>query len=358
MVMRSSVTAAVVAGLISLRPGAAEAQPPDPAALRRAEQDFEAGARAYRAKQFELAASQFEAAHTAAPSAQALRMAIRARDEAGQPARAATLAAFAAESYPDDAKTAELAQAVLDRLGPALHRIEIECVTACVLAVGSLAVLGPPATKRTLYLSPGEVPVAASFAAEGRGAREIVQASAGGASTLRLAPVAEPEPEPKPAPEAKPEPAPPPAPPPEPPAPKLVPKPEPAPPKPALLPPPAADVAPGEGLSPVAFFVGLGATGVLGALTVWSGIDTINSPGQDAVRESCRGQGATCPEYQEGLANQTRTNVLIGATAGAAALTAALGLLFTDWSATQDSGPAAALWVGPEGAAVEARVAF
>ena len=39
---------------------------------------------------------------------------------------------------------------------------------------------------------------------------------------------------------------------------------------------------------------------------------------------------------------QTRTNILIGATAGAAAITAVIGLFFTDWDGAQADAPKAA----------------
>src|SRR5690606_37522280 len=64
------------------------------------------------------------------------------------------------------------------------------------------------------------------------------------------------------------------------------------------------------------------ATAGVGAATIWSGVDTLNNPGTDAVREACRGQGTACPEYQLGREKQLRTNILIGATAGTALLTA------------------------------------
>ena len=44
----------------------------------------------------------------------------------------------------------------------------------------------------------------------------------------------------------------------------------------------------------------------------------------------CKGQGPSCPLYQEGLSKQTRTNALIGATAGAGALTVIFAI-FTSW---------------------------
>jgi hypothetical protein len=54
------------------------------------------------------------------------------------------------------------------------------------------------------------------------------------------------------------------------------------------------------------------------------------------VKAGCVGKGTSCPLYQQGVASQTRTNVLIGATAGAAAVTVVLAV-FTKWK----SAPAA-----------------
>src|SRR5690606_27132068 len=84
------------------------------------------------------------------------------------------------------------------------------------------------------------------------------------------------------------------------------------------------------GLPPLVFIGGAVVTAALGGVTIWSGVDTVNDPGADAVRTACAGRGTGCALYQDGLAKETRTNVLIGATAGAGALTLA-ALFLTDW---------------------------
>jgi hypothetical protein len=43
------------------------------------------------------------------------------------------------------------------------------------------------------------------------------------------------------------------------------------------------------------------------------------------------GQGTACPEYKDGLAKQTRTNVLLGVTAAVGVTTGVIGAFFTDW---------------------------
>jgi hypothetical protein len=85
-------------------------------------------------------------------------------------------------------------------------------------------------------------------------------------------------------------------------------------------------------MSPAVFFVGAGLTVVAAGVTVWSGIDTQNSPGTDRVREECAGKGTDCPLYQDGLAKERRTNVLIGVSAGLGVVTGVVGAFFTDWS--------------------------
>jgi hypothetical protein len=80
------------------------------------------------------------------------------------------------------------------------------------------------------------------------------------------------------------------------------------------------------------FWVGAGLTAVAGGTTIWSGLDTLSNPGKDRVKNECKTGDTDCPAYQEGLAHQRRTNVLIGVTAGLGVATAVVGLLATDWS--------------------------
>jgi hypothetical protein len=101
-------------------------------------------------------------------------------------------------------------------------------------------------------------------------------------------------------------------------------------------------------LPPTAFWVGVGLTAVLGGTTIWSGIDTKNNPGADAVRDACKtvdSSGAHSDNcntlYNQGRSNQTRTNVLLGVTAGVGVATAVVGAFFTDWGSKKSEAEAA-----------------
>lgn len=102
-------------------------------------------------------------------------------------------------------------------------------------------------------------------------------------------------------------------------------------------------------LAPVWFYFSAGATVVLGGATVWSALDT-----QSAFDEYERdlpklSQAEADSRVDDGHGKETRTNVLLGATAVAGVATAALGLFFVDWSGRETS-PSQGLYVSPFGA--------
>lgn len=318
-VVRAAVVGAAVAwasltGLLEpggVRVACAADDAPDAEAIRRASKEFDAGRRAYQDEQWELAASHFEAADEAVPSERALRMAMRSRQKAGQTARAATLAAAALGRY-DDPKTTDLAQELVDG-ATGLHRIDVTCAVPCVLAVGTRAVPGAAKEAWTVFVDPGDVKVSASFEGDRGSVVEQVAAAAGGTSSFDLKPEAETAPEPVAEPEPEPE--------------------------PVLPGEPAVDEdAEGGGAVPQAvFWVGLVATAGLGGVTIWSGVDTMQDPGEDVVRTECRGLGTDCAAYQRGLEKQLRTNVLIGVTAGLGVVTGVVAA-FTDWGGGEEEG--------------------
>jgi len=112
----------------------------------------------------------------------------------------------------------------------------------------------------------------------------------------------------------------------------------------------------GGGLSPVVFFVTGGATVIVGALAVFSGLNTLSArdqyeeyaktapPGEESMR-------AAKTLYDDGVSRELRTNVLIGATALLGVGTAVVALL-TDWGGgeTEAAPVAASAFLSPEGA--------
>ncbi len=304
------VAAAVVA--LSFASLSAHADEPAPSAdrLKSAAEEYDRGRRAFLADDFDGAAVHFENAYRDAPRAETLRLAIRARRKGKQPARAAILAAVAQQRYPDDAATAQLAKETLAEATPQVNEYVIDCNADCAIAADGRVVSQFDAQKHRIFLDPGAHELGVSF--KQGGVSKHVDAKRGGKDTLSF--------------EAPPAPVTPPV---------------------ATTPPvtttPAAPVAADQPppstkpFGPAVFFIGLGVTAAVGAGTILSGIDTKNSPGVDAVRRDCAGQGTSCPEYQDGKSKETRTNVLLGVTIGAAAITGVIGLFFTQWTSSPSS---------------------
>lgn len=296
-VVASSLAAALLVG-----PAARAEEPlPTPDRVRAAEEEYDAGRRAFLADQFEAAATHFENAYRDAPRSQVLRNAIRSREKAGQLARAATLADLALRRYPADPQTRELADEVLASAKGKLHELRVRCAAECGLTSDGKVVSVGDARLFSVYLDPGPHSLTFGFG-EGRGVQRSFQARAGLRDELTVEP---------PPPVAK---APP------PPVAGEPPRPRPAEPAPRS-----------SGLSPSVFYVGVGLSLAAGAATAISGVATLSSPGKEAVRQGCVGQGTECPLYQSGLAGETRTNVGLALTGGVVLITGVVGLFFTDW---------------------------
>lgn len=288
---------------------AQSATEPTPAQIKVAAEAFDRGREAYKAEEYVEAAEQFEKADSNAPSSAALELAIRARDKAGELDRAATLMALALRRHPDDGNFLKIAPDLSRRAGEALFELNVTCDQPCDLTVGGKLIHGAPDIERRLYLTPGALTVRAGWS-DNRSDSRQVQADKGGKGEIAFAaPVTA--------------------------AAQAMGK---EPDEPAAQAPRAGDAtrdqgpAKSSGWSPAVFFVGAGLTAVAGGVTIWSGIDTVNNPGTEAVERECAGEGESCQLYQEGLSKQRRTNVLIGVTAGLGVATALVGLLATDWS--------------------------
>jgi len=269
----------------------------DAAKIRIAAEEFDAGRRAFLQKDFEGAAEHFENADRDAPSVEALRLAIRARKEGGFGARAATLSELALRRYPQDEATVTLARGVIEEVRPSLFRLRVQCSPACGLVVDDKATYGDPSAEQIVYLQPGQHSVSASWT-EGRGRAIRVNGEKGREQVLVLRP-----------------------------AEMLVPV---ASSSASAAPPPVVPKQESSGLPSYVFYTGLGVTAVLTGVTIWSGLDTKNNPGRDAVESACVNQGESCPEYQDGLDRQRRTNILLGTTIGVAAVTGVIAA-FTSW---------------------------
>jgi hypothetical protein len=275
----------------------AEAASGDVAAAARA---YDEGLRAQLRRDWAQAADLFELADHLAPSAPALRSAIRNHQAAGHAALAVTLAARALERYPDDAETHRLADAVRARLVPTLGQLRLRCAPACALLLDGRAA-DDSAASHELYLGSGEHELVARFE-DGRTVTHALRAVAGAAEELTLAPPPAPLP--------------------------------PSPPPPAVaVDAPAAAVAsaparaadrPSRRLPPLVFAGAAALTlGLSGAL-VWSGVDTLAARDRYVANPS---EGA----LHDGTDRQLRTNVLIGAVAVLGVTSAAIAVFGTDW---------------------------
>lgn len=273
--------------------------------IKSAAAEYDAGRRAYTDNKFEEAAIHFENAYHDAPNAQTLRNAIRARRQAGQLSRAATLSALAQTKYSDDKQTMETARETLADADAKLHKVNVTCDPECGVAADNHVVSLEDATKISLYFEPGAHTLVVSWSGD-RSKEVKIDSKPGTKQDFTLQ--APPMPVTPPPPEGGQQPG----------GPAIV---TPPPPPPATKP-----------LGPALFFVGLGLTVVSGGVLAWSGVDTINNPGTDAVKAGCVGQGESCPLYQTGRNAQLRTNILIGVTAGLGVITGVIGLFFTQWS--------------------------
>lgn len=270
--------------------------------IKAAEVDFNRGREAYKQGSYTEAAEYFESADQHAPNDRVLELAIGARDKAGALDRSATLAQLGLDRYPNSDRIKKVATPLVERARKELLIVVVECDEACNVLDGTRIVPGRPAMKRTLYLTPGDHSIRAVWS-EDRGVTQSVGGKVGETVSVafKAPPIPKKEEAPLPATPAQEEKK------------------------------PAAEEAPPTGLPPIYFFIGAGATAVLGGVTAWSGIDTVKNPGTDVVEKKCVGQGESCPEYKDGRSRQLRTNILIGATSVVGVATAVVGVFFTNW---------------------------
>lgn len=307
MLPRQAKTAgSVILLLIAFTPWGAFAQSvmpevPPASELRIAAERFDQGRDAYRAGIFAEAAEHFEAADRRAPSASALGLAMRSRDEAGQLLRAANLAELVLVRYPGDAELTDSAKEIITSATAASARVHITCEPACEMVVDRRLSHGGVQPSWVLYLEPGQHVLSANFSGS-QVVTKPVSVEVGDSANYTL----------------------------EAPQPVLLPRPTLPVPQPPASPRPVTESR--KPLSPTWFWIGVGTTTALSAATLWSGVDAQNNPGPDVVRRECAGLGEACDLYQQGQRKELRTNLLLGASAASAVATVAIGALFTEFS--------------------------
>lgn len=293
--------------------------------------DVTAAARAFadgQAAQLEgdhaRAAQSFELAYTIQPSKEALRSAVRARQQNGQLSRAATLAEELEAKYPEDEASMKLASEILTEARPKLGRVTVACTPACSLALDGRALSLVAAEKHIFYVNPGSQSLDASFEKGGTATRTITP-EAGADLTVELVRPAD------------------------------LPPPKPFgsdPPKKELPPRPIErDVAESHGISPVVTFVGAGVTIVLGAVAIWSGVDTVSAHDAYVAMPTQAG-------WDDGRAKQLRTNLLWAGTAAAGVSTALIAVFWTDWKGHGAEPPVAVAPVAEGGLSVSFHGSF
>jgi hypothetical protein len=291
-----------VALLAGATPSRAEAQngSDDVAAAARA---YEQGLRAQLRRDYPQAAELFELADRSAPSAPALRSAIRNHEAAGNSARALTLSARAIKRYPNDVETKKLAESVLSRLASGFGVLDVRCTPACALVLDG-RVADEQNTTHEIFVPSGEHEIVGSFG-DGHTTARTIHTQAGGTDELSLVPPVIVE-----TPAAAPAPA------------AVAQKPVPAAATPVAATPvdrPSARRAP-----PLVTIIGGALTlGAAGAL-IWSGLDTLDARDRYKAMPTKAG-------YDDGTTRELRTNILIGGVAVLGAATAAVAVFATDW---------------------------
>ena len=279
------------------------------------------------------AADLYELADELSPSAPALRNATRARYAAGHLAMAATNAATLLRRYPSDKESREIADAILAKLAPQLAQLDVTCSMPCTLLLDGKVVVSVPGEQHSLFSQPGGRSITAVFE-DGRKTTNQITAPANHTTTMRL------EPKPVPVtPAAKP----------------TASTGEASRPTDSEIRAPHQTSRSSHGLSRW-WVIGGGVTTLgLGVATTLSGLSTLST--RDQIRDAVTaGNNASAQMlYDSGRDQQTRTNVLLGATIASGVVTGALAV-FTDWAGRSERD--LALLPSRDGAALVYRSAF
>lgn len=301
--MRSLFRISLFALCLALPTGALADGAPTSADIKRAAESYDMGRERFREGQYIEAAEMFESADAAAPSAAAIRLAIFARKEAGHMDRALTLAALALDRHSGEAQLSEEAQAVIDENGGQFAKVAVTCDEPCELLLDNRIVHGAARTNRIVYMNPGTSTFVASWS-DNRTQSESVSAEAAGEAEVAFfapeVPVSDTGPQQQEGSDAP------------------------------------QDTEEKKGWHPAVFYTGLGLTVAGGVASIALGLNAKNNPGTQAVIDNCEKGETECPEYRQGVRNQTYANVALGATAAFAVFTVTSAFL-TDFSGKDDT---------------------
>lgn len=292
--------------------GAAHGQGDDEKA--RAKEAYKRGLKAHDAKDYPSAARAFAEADTILPSAVALGAALDAAVDADDPVLGAELLERSNRPGSTPALTTSVATAKKKLAGRA-GKVRLLCPSGALCRV----VIEGRETTTELWLAPGKHLAAVTVDSAMR--EQTLDVRAG--ETIVLAPE-------KAAPSA---PLPPPA---TRPAPSAPAEPPPAPqPAPVVVAPPPPPAAPSHGLPPIVVYIGGGITLLFAGAAVATGL-IAKDKHDDFTAQGCdRGPASGCKDIQSsGEPLVLGTNVLLGAAILTGALTALVGIAFTDWHPT------------------------
>lgn len=242
---------------------------------------FGDGQKAFTAGDYAHAGDEFEAAYKDQPHHAPLWNAARSWQRAGDDVRAANLYARYLREAPPDAPDRDQATVALRLLTSRMGRIEPHAAGVEKLRLDGKVVAAP-----VIYVAAGEHVAEADD--KGRPVRKVVRVAAGELVSVTLAP------EPKAAP---------------------------------VVGPPPPPVIARKPLSPIVPIIGGVLMAAAGGLAIASGLDT-RSKRDDFLDDR------TQLRLDDAFSSQTRTNVLIGTTAGLGLISGVIAVFFTDWSSS------------------------
>jgi hypothetical protein len=315
---RFAARASAVAAALALSARAADVSGAPPAHIEQARDAFDQGAAAHARGDFGKASGYFARADELVPSDEALEAAIDSATRADDAVLAMRLVDRSARSTSTQQGLADARKAAEERFRRRTGRVLIECECSPTLDGRPIAAGVPTwalAGSHDVLAMRGDVRAAAKVVVEPDRIAEV---------KLAFEPVTSPA-SPARAIDARTD--------------------------PADRAPPVH--TPRSGLSPTWFWIGAGATALLGGAAALSGVDTL-SRRDDFERAGCPAQGsAGCDRISsDGRSAQLRTNLLIGGAAAAALGSVVLATVLVDWRARPRSPTATTFMVGPNGVAL------